>query len=350
MSDRNNDTSIESDDVSGGILTSAGDLFTDLVTGSSIPAPIRKNALKAFGQLCSAAIDIPVAYLEGIATEKRAETQSRVKLITISGDQIANHMNVDPEFANAAAKRYGQKIVREQVNLDKVSEIAVQQIHQDVIESASMSNEATEVPAINEDWLNNFEKEASQKSTEEMQFLFGKILAGEIERPSSFSIKTVKLMGGLDSNVAILFRQLCSLCVSIKVGNMFIDARVASLGREAGANSLQNYGLQFGNLNILHEYGLIIPDYNSYYDYQACIANKNNQIATAFSYQNRDYGLRSSVERVNSEEFRLSGVMLSRSGIELLSIIDIEPSQEYTTALTEYFTGHNLEMIEITKT
>ncbi|WP_373547859.1 DUF2806 domain-containing protein [Chamaesiphon sp.] len=339
--------STKSDDVSGGILTSAGDLFTDLVTSSSIPAPIRKNVFKALNQLCSAAIDIPVAYLEGIATEKRAETQSRVKLMTTSGDQIANQMNVNPEFANAAAKRYSQKIVREQVNLDKVSEIAVQQIHQDVIESASMSNEATEVPAMNEDWLNNFEKEASQKSTEEMQFLFGKILAGEIQRPSSFSIKTVKLLAELDNNAAILFRQLCSLCVSLKIGNTLIDVRVVSINGDAGSNSLQSYGLQFDNLNILHEYGLIIPDYNSYQDYQICIIKRNDQAILPFLYQNRKYVLSTSNERVSNQELRLSGVKLSRSGIELMNIIDIEPSESYTTALTEYFALQNLQMMEI---
>jgi hypothetical protein len=351
MSDRNNGTITESDDMSGGILTNASDLLTDLVTGSSIPAPIRKNALKAFGQLCSAAIDIPVAYLEGIATEKRAETQARVKIISTSGDQIANQMNVNPEFANAAVKRYSQKIIREQVNLDKISEIAAQQIHQDVIESASKLNETLEVPIINDDWLNNFEKEASQKSTEEMQFLFGNILAREIQRPSSFSIKTVKLLAELDSTAAIVFRQLCALSVSLKAGNTFIDARVISIGGDAGSNSLENYGLGFNQLSILHEAGLIIPNYNSYCDYQVCIWQGNNPFMT-FSYQKRKYGLYPSSERVNSHEFRLSGVMLSRSGIELLSIIDIESSynyitEKYTTALVEYFSSQNLEMREI---
>ncbi len=349
MSDRNNETGTKLDDVSGDILTNAGDLITDLVTGSLIPTPIRKNVFKAFNQLCSAVIDIPVAYLEGVATEKRAETQVRVKLIATSGDQIASQINVDPEFANAAVKKYSQKIIREQVNLDKISEIAAQQIHQDVIDSESKSNESIDIPMISEDWLNNFEKEASQKSTEEMQFLFGKILAGEIQRPSSFSIKTVKLMSELDNTAAILFRQFCSLSVALKVGDMYIDARVPSLGGNAASNSLQGYSLNFGSLNILHEYGLIISDYNSYFDFQICILGENSQPKLSFLHQDRNYVLCPLNGRASNQEFRLSGVMFSRSGIELLRIIDIQPSPEYTTALAEYFAGQNLEMIEITK-
>jgi hypothetical protein len=46
-----------------------------LVDGATnLPLPIRKNLFKALDQLCTAIIDIPVAYLEGKAAERRAET------------------------------------------------------------------------------------------------------------------------------------------------------------------------------------------------------------------------------------------------------------------------------------
>jgi len=349
MNDQYDVVSAESGDSNGDILASAYDAVTDLVTGSSIPSPIKKNAFKAFGQLCSAAIDIPVAYLEGIATEKRAETQARVKIISTGADQIAKQMDVDPEYARVAVKKYGQKIVREQVNLDKVSEIAAHQIYQDAIHSKSKPNGSTEIPLINEDWLNSFEKEASQKSTEEMQLLFGRILAGEIQRPSSFSIKTVKLLGDLDSDAATLFRHLCSLCVSLELGSTVFDARVPSLGGSASSNALQSYGLHFGQLNVLHEYGLIISDYNSYMDYRGCIANKNSIVGAVLSHQNRNYGLVSSADRPKDQVFNVSGVALSKSGTELLRIVDIGSSGNYTTALIEYFATQNLQMVEITK-
>jgi hypothetical protein len=339
--------SVKLDDSNEGLLASACDAVTGLVTGSSIPAPIKKNALKAFGQLCTAAIDIPVAHLEGIAAEKRAETQGRVKIISTGADQIAKQMDVDPEYARVAVKRYGQRIVREQVNLDKASEIAAHQIHQDLMRSTSKPSETTEIPTINEDWLNSFEKEASQKSTEEMQLMFGRILAGEIQQPSSFSIRTIKLLGQLDSDAASLFRCLCSMCVSLEVRGTVVDARVPSLGGNAASNALQNYGLSFGQLNILHEYELIISDYNSFMDYRGCVANENNEISVALSHQNHKYGLVSSTEHSHDQAFNVHGVALSRSGIELLRIVDIESSSTYTTALIEYFMAQNLQMVGI---
>ena len=346
MSNSKKDVGLESENAHG-VLATAYDAITDLVTGASIPAPIKKNAFKAFGQLCTAAIDIPVAYLEGIATEKRAETQARIKIISTGADQIAEQMDVDPEFARVAVKKYCQKIVREQVNLDKVSEIAARQIHQNVIHSESKPDEELEIPPMNEDWLNNFEKEASQKSTEEMQLLFGRILAGEIQQPSSFSIKTVKLLGELDSSVATLFHHLCSLCISLNIGGMCLDTRVPSFGGNAGLNVLLNYGLGFRELNILHEYGLIIPEYNSYFDYQLCIANENNKVGLVFSHQSYDYGLLPAPERPKDKALNLSGVALSKSGVELLRIVDIRPSCDYTTALIEYFATQDLQMVKI---
>src|SRR5712672_1848586 len=53
-----------------GALSAIGDTLGDLVSG--IPAPIRKNAIKAFARLCTAAVEYPIALIEGAIAEKRA--------------------------------------------------------------------------------------------------------------------------------------------------------------------------------------------------------------------------------------------------------------------------------------
>ena len=116
---------------------------------------------------------------------------------------------------------------------------------------------------ITDDWLNALEVEARQKSTEEMQALFGKILAGEIRRPGSYSIRAVKILGSIDQKVATHFVRLCSLCISTHPE----DVRVCSLGNNANTNALEDYGLNFATLNVLNEHGLIISDYNSWWEF-----------------------------------------------------------------------------------
>src|SRR5260370_30873449 len=50
---------------------------------------------------------------------------------------------------------------------------------------------AADAPSeIEDDWLNLFARLAEDKSSEELQALFGRILAGGIRRPGSFSLRT----------------------------------------------------------------------------------------------------------------------------------------------------------------
>jgi Protein of unknown function (DUF2806) len=348
MSDKTNEVHKELAGLNGEVLSSALDAINDAVTGISIPAPIRKNALKAFGQLCTAAIEIPVAYLEGIEAEIRAETQARGKIISVTADQIAKQIEVDPEYARVAVKKYGQKILRERVNLDKISDAAARQILEETSTGKTDENIESNTE-ITSDWLNCFENEASQKDSEEMQLLFSRILAGEIQRPSSFSIATVKHLGELDQRAAGIFKHFCSLCISLGEGNIIRDARVLALGGNAAMNSLQSYAITFESLNILHESGLIIPEFNSYMDYQFSIVINKQIVVSPFTYQKRKFGLLPSYDRPSNQELRLHGVALSRSGQELLKIVDIEPLESYTFALQDYFRQMKLEMIEISE-
>jgi hypothetical protein len=329
----------------GGVVSTAVDVLGGAITGIAIPAPFRKNAFRAFGQLCTALVDIPVAHLEGIATEKRAETQARVKLISTGADQIAAQMNVAPDYAAAAVRKFGERIVREQVNLDAVSQVAARELSNPATPSSDQHEGEKEPAPIDSDWLNSFEKEASQKSAEEMQQLFGRILAEEIRKPSTFSLKTIRLLGQLDAPTARLFSKLCSLSVSMRISGQVWDARVIAKSDPA-SNSLQDFGLGFAKLNALHEYGLIIPDYNSFLDYKLSIA-VDNKVRAPFTFQGVEWGLVPTANYTEGGSTRANGVALTRSGAELLTIVEPEPDDKYTQALHEFWSARNLRMERI---
>ena len=141
--------------------------------------------------------------------------------------------------------------MRERRSLDNVCSIAASRLEKQA-ELAPPESEQE----IGDDWINNFENEASKKSSAEMHDLFGSILAGEIVRPGSFSIRAVKILGQMDLSAAKLFQKLCSVSISMQAIGNFLDARVASLGGHAANNALANYGLSFDSLNTLQEYGL----------------------------------------------------------------------------------------------
>ena len=335
---------------------------TDLALDTTIPAPIRKNAFKAFDRLCSALIDVPVGALERRSAEKRSESEARIKIREEITTQIVQQVKIDPEYALKAGHKFAEKIIREQLNLDKISAIAASELKNG--ESDNPANQGTNQPneeqsadssnqeansgeekVIDDDWLNSFETEARQKSTEDMQLRFGRILAGEIRNPGSYSILTLKTLGELDQRIAALFKKLCSACMIL--GTYLIDARVSSLGGDAGDNALGKYGLGFSQLNLLNEYDLIISDYNSWMDYNLCLVNQDNTVVIPFEYQGKSWVLLPAPDRDNKPEFRLSGVALSRVGRELFRIVDQDPIPEYTEDLKKYLANQKLQMVEV---
>ena len=343
------------------------DTVADLVSSLSLPTWIARNASKAFRQLCSAAAEWPSAFFRGKASERHTITEANTKITEAVTDQIIQQIKVSPEYAQIAVGKHIEKIIGEQVNLDEISSIAASELKNGESDNpanqgTNQPNEAQSVDSTNQDassgeektisdvWLNIFETEARPQSTKEGQLLFGRILAGEIRNPGSYSILTLKTLGELDQSIAALFKKLCSACMILGTpGNEYlIDARVSSLGRDAASNALSKYGLGFLQLNLLNEYDLIISDYNSWRDYNMCLVNKNNMVSLPFQHQGRSWALLPSPDWASKPEFRLSGVALSRVGRELFRIVDQDPMPEYTEALKKFFADQKLQMVEVT--
>jgi len=326
----NNDSSLE-------LLT---DSLETAITG--IPAPVRKNFIKAFGQLCTAAVDIPVAWLEGKATEIRAVTEARVQIIKKEGDSFSKNIEVPNEYISKASTKFASKIIKEQLNLDEITLNAAKDLsNKEVKEESSVEEE------IDDDWLNEFESYARLKSSEDMKLIFGKILSGEVSKPGTFSIRTLRLISQLDNQAAKLFQLLCSQSVSMMLGELVYDARVVSFSGNAASNSLQQFGLSFDNLNVLQEYGLIISDYNSSMNYQYCIAHKGNSVDAILRFNDKNYGLIPTDMEKYDKELKLSGVALTKAGKELLNIIPVENVENYKKALFEFFESKHLKIVPI---
>ena len=122
----------------------------------------------------------------------------------------------------------------------------------EVLQEDKDNSEGNNQAEISSDWLNSYEDIAENMSSDEMQTRFAKILAGEIKRPSSFSIKSVKLLAEIDTQTASLFARFCSCCIMQKIPSTSVshvfDARVSGLSGSIGSNSLQKYGLSYDQI------------------------------------------------------------------------------------------------------
>ena len=321
-------------------LSTLTDVLESAVTG--VPAPIRKNFFKAFGQLCTAAVDVPVAWLEGKAGEIRATTEARQDVIMKSGRGISERISIPQEYIDKASSKFASKIVKEQLNLDNVMLNATNEINS----NKGIETSETPVRDISEDWLNEFENIARLKSSENMRFVFGKILAVEILNPGSLSIKTLKIISQLDNKAAELFQVLCGLTISLRLRNQIFDARVVSLEGNAGSNSLAKYGLPYDALIVLHEYGLVTSDFDCWQPYSSCIA-KNQVVATSLQLDNKQYGLVPTDLEKYDKILKLCGVKLTTAGVELLDVVGKCSNESYNAEFVKFLKNKHLELVEI---
>ena len=343
MSDETkNDLPVEESEITNSVLDAASNLLLD----QTIPAPVRRGVEAFAKRLFTAVIVDP---LERRSAEKWAETNSRIRIKEALTDEIIQKIEVDPEFPQRAVELFGNRILRERFSLEKTFGFAIDILKEKYGNSGDQQSDNQIEEPISPDWFNIFEKEASQKSDENMQRRFAQVLAGEIEKPGSYSIKTVKALGELDQEIAELFQRLCSISVVCEdlVDKRTFDIRVPSLDRDPGQNDLEKYGLDFRQISMLIEYDLVVPNFNTWYDSQSCILGEEKNVVDPFRHQGRYWILKPSPERPESNEFRLGGVQLSYVGFQLFRIIDQIPTQQYTNDLKEYFAKQQLEMVEV---
>jgi hypothetical protein len=302
-----------------------------------IPASLQRNVLKAVNHL----FKVPNAYLDGIAEEIKATSEARVQLTKATGKALADAVAVDLSLAQIATQTHAGKILRQQKNTVKVLHYAAAEIQRSppAVEDSAEPNE------INEDWLNAFETEAVNMSSEQMQRLFGKILAGEIHKPGSYSIRTLRIMAQIDNNVAKLFRKFCSLTCTLYAETGIINSSVVTLGSSDENNALRNPRMGFIDLRRLVEYGLVFDSTPARLTYSLSVPGEHSTVKLPITYNHQDYVL-VPIPPKNGETFKKLtefGVSLSIAGAELLNIVDFDEHVDYTEALTAYFANKGLE-------
>ena len=249
---------------------------------------------------------------------------------------------VERDIANTISQRIQFQEQKRQINIESVVSEAAKNLGDKRVASVETDH----------DWTARFFTEVQDVSSEDMQSLWARVLAGEVECKGTTSIRTLGVLKNLNQATAKLFEILCSICVySFSVGESITDARVPSLGTNAAANGLKKYGLDFSMLNMLNAHGLIISDYNSWLDFSPAIGLVAGRgaplVRFPFRFQGQNWILSPKGSYSYEKEFRVHGVALTESGKELSNIVEIECVNEFTQDLIRYFDQKNLRMEKV---
>jgi hypothetical protein len=240
------------------------------LTHTGAKAKVRSRFVSAIDRLLGNAVDAGNLYVEKHVSRERAIMEAQRKMIEAAGDAVAEQIKADPELAERALGNHFRDILRKQSNKEAVVLVAREELKQLPPPDSIGNDSEQQGDTLDEDWLAFFEQSAERVSSEQMQHVFGRILAGQINKPGTFSRSTLRVVSELDQKTAEMFVELakCRIGVSIpkEVSGIDFGAYLALdaaglINSAGGALSLQLQPDAEGNLRIPgKEYGLhLVP-------------------------------------------------------------------------------------------
>lgn len=161
----------------------AGKAIARLVTGAADAGASWIDILKAMGEQKASAIRSDTA---SAAAVSKAITKEAIKYVT-----------ADEALAERAVTTFMSDAIRKQQNRESVAKAAIEDLEADP--------PAADTPGPSDDWLNRFQRYAEDVSAEEVQIMWGRVLAAEIRHPGAVSPRALRMIEEIDRRTADIF-------------------------------------------------------------------------------------------------------------------------------------------------
>jgi hypothetical protein len=300
------------------------------------PFPGPSFGLKNLDKVCAALLDVPAHVERNPATVGGPDQGG--ELSSVFADAVGRQLRgASIEMITAVVDGLVADYIEKRNRRTRVVEIAAQEITQ------SLPNTGTDA-LIDDDWLAFFKGKVDQLGTEEAKLLFGKVLAGEIKQPGSFSKRSIGILAEMDPVVGKLFDSLCNISTVISKQHV----RVVTLGvGDVGENSLEEFGLPFEALNHLIDAGLIFSEYDTFVGMP--LAAKGQPFELGGTYYRLDVAEAKetephTVEKRTAALAAVPGVTLSATGRELRAIVAKKTVHAYVEKLAKGFAERGFDL------
>lgn len=260
---------------------------------------------------------------DAYADERKLKTirdNPDMEIVYIAGEMHARERT--PEIlAQRAEQRMLTEGIRQEENIEKVLEIAAQELQQD----DDVSDEA-----VDEDWiarLFNIVKDINNKG---MQYVWGKILAGEIKQPGSFSLRTLDAIRNISQKEAEIFQKISPYI--LREGDKYFllsDPKI-----------LEKYDIKYAEIMKLDECGLV----NSGAHISLNLTISDSKDAEIFNTDKMLYieGLSTNITKISFGDFALTS-----TGIELYSVISVSPDENIVFDVAKLIEKKNPQNIKM---
>lgn len=268
------------------------------------------------------------AYEINVIAQAVRDNQKELKAIDYSSDNIAMQALSVPLIQaeldiNARAKnRIEYQEQKRQRNIEDITQKAANQLRSE----ADVSDEP-----VNEDWTTRFFDYAQDVSDEEMQNLWAQILAGEVKKPKSYSLRTLELLRSLRKEEAEAFTKFAKHRITAGE-NCFI------YNPDKGSYLKENLGIEFTDRLLLSELGLISTENELEWSIDA---TKDTAIDFILHYGNKSIILN---RKPNTPKQALRVLLFTNIGKELAQLVDLEFNENYMNKICSTFVHPNVEI------
>lgn len=254
--------------------------------------------------------------------EAQAEAEETKKRIAMQGalDRIEQVAAKNPELVARATQRLLIREVEGQANIESIVNHAM----------LALPSSASEAP-VDKDWRRRFFVEAENVCDADMQFLWGKVLAGEVSNPGSFSIRTLDALRYISQGEAELFRKACA--VAMQEGWIAIPGHDLNL-------ALTPFGISYGDIITLRDLGLMVDGDHIHKNFSVTQPVPDLEKHRIVIANNRKLIELSGPGLV---ALRMPALIFSKVGRELQQLIEPSPVEDYFRAL-----GLHLKSLSVT--
>lgn len=241
------------------------------------------------------------------AIRKEADAKAyEIKVIEkAKSEAIATNRLIEAENLDRLNERLIAKEIARQNNIDDIVEIAAKEFDN----STKVSDEP-----VNKDWSTRFFDIVQDVSNDEMKNLWGRILAGEVKSPSSYSLRTLELLRNLSKEEADIFVKVAQFV--LKQGDYFIF--------DGKDEDLSQFGVSYSDIARLTEIGLIQAGTFVQKQYKS-LPDRDRQ--SGVLYNDKIVVLINI--KANSPDISLPVSILTRAGGELYNLIPVTPNLDY---------------------
>lgn len=253
----------------------------------------------------------------GINIDK-SELKKDESFVEGKNDKTSNNYHPDTRIQ----ERLIHQETKRQQNLDYINYIAGEQLDQE----QTVSDDPLE-----EDWIKRFFNIAEDISNEEMQLLWGRILAGEIKQPKSFSLRALELLKNLSKKEAEVFTKFVEL--KIKSGN-----NTFVYNQDNGEFLEKEFGINFNDRLLLNELGLISSENNLELGFPPTGDSKMTHLL--------EYGKKGIAiyRNENTPKQPIKVLAFTKTGEELSKLIQPKINEKYILEICKSFKHDNIKV------